>query len=145
MSKDNRNLPSAIKRDIQLLDSVSGRREYKRPNAQKYGVYATPVIIPGEDASEFHALLAELLDWWKPSGPSLRHAVHRLAESMWRLRRVEKAVQTELCQNTFDPQHPAFQEEWGYIICFIPACAPNRKSVLRSMQKSICGPIKSTT
>jgi len=101
---------------LRLLNSVAGRRKYKRPNAQKYGVYATPVIIPGEDQSEYQALLAELLDWWRPAGPDLRHAVYRLADSMWRLRRLNKAVQTELCTNTFDPKHPAFQEQWGYIM-----------------------------
>jgi hypothetical protein len=49
-------------------------------------------------------------------GPSLRHAVHCLADSMWRLRRLKKAVQTELSVNTFEPQHPAFREEWGYVM-----------------------------
>jgi hypothetical protein len=116
MSKDNRDLAAASKRDIRLLNSVIGGRKHKRPNAQKYGVFATPVIIPGEDYSEFQRLLDELLDEFKPVGPSLRHAVHCLADSMWRLRRLKKAVQTELCVNTFDPQHPAFQEGWGYIM-----------------------------
>jgi hypothetical protein len=35
---------------------------------------------------------------------------------MWRLRRLKKAVQTELCTDTFDPKHPAFDEQWGFIM-----------------------------
>src|SRR5262249_39576707 len=94
------------------------RRKCKRPNAQKYGIFATPVIIPGEDRDEFFALLAELVAEWNPTGPSLRHAVYCLADSMWRLRRLKKAVQTELCTDTFDRKHPAFQEQWVFIMFY---------------------------
>jgi hypothetical protein len=114
MRKQDQSIPLELKRDIRLLNSVIDRRKYKRPNAQKYGIFATPVIIPGEDRDEFFELLNELLVEWNPSGPSLRHAVHCLADSMWRLRRLKKAVQTELCTDTFDPKHPAFRESWGF-------------------------------
>ena len=116
MRKQDHDLPPDLKRDIRLLNSVIDRRKYKRPNAQKYGIFATPVIIPGEDRDEYFELLAELLVEWNASGPSLRHAVYCLADSMWRLRRLKKAVQTELCTDTFDPKHPAFQEQWGFIM-----------------------------
>jgi hypothetical protein len=116
MRNQNHSIPPALKRDAQLINSVIRSRKYKRPNAQKHGVFATPVIIPGEDPSEFQELLAELMDEWQPLGPSLRHAVYCLADSMWRVRRLKKSVQTELCQNTFDPRHPAFREEWGFIM-----------------------------
>ena len=112
MRTQNSSLPPALKRDIQLFNN--GRRKYKRPNAQKHGVFATPVIIPGEDPSEFYHLLADLMVEWKPSGPSLRHALHCLADSMWRMRRLKKSVQTELQVNTFDPHHPAFDDGWGF-------------------------------
>jgi len=118
MREQDHSIPPALKRNIRLPDSVIRRRKYKRPNAQKYGIFATPVIIPGEDRDEFFELLAELLVEWNPSGPSLRHAVHCLADSMWRLRRLKKAVQTELCTDTFDPKHPAFQEQWGFIMFY---------------------------
>jgi hypothetical protein len=116
MSGNSKNVSPALEHDSRLINSVIRSRKYKRPNAQKYGVFATPIIIPGEDPSEFQALLADLIDEYKPSGPSLRHALHCVADSMWRLRRLQKAVQTELCQNTLDPQHPSFREEWGYIM-----------------------------
>jgi len=116
MRKQNQSIPLELKTDSRLKQSVVSRRKYKRPNAQKYGIFATPVIIPGEDPSEFQAVLAELIEEWKPAGPSLRHALHCLADSMWRLRRLKKAVQTELCTDTFDPKHPAFQEQWGFIM-----------------------------
>jgi len=118
MPEQNHSIPPALKRDVRLLDSVIGRRKYKRPNAQKYGIFATPVIIPGEDRDEYFELLAELLVEWNASGPSLRHAVYCLADSMWRLRRLKKAVQTELCTDTFDPKHPAFEEHWGLMMFY---------------------------
>jgi hypothetical protein len=114
MRKQNdSNLP-VLKPDSRLINSVICSRKYKRPNALKHGVYATAALIPGENRKEFEELLAELLDEYKPSGPSLRHAVHCLADSMWRLRRLKKSVQTELHENTFGPHHPAFNEVWGF-------------------------------
>jgi hypothetical protein len=107
------NLPE-LNRDSRLINSTIRSAKYKRPNALKHGVYATPTLIPGENPKEFEELLAELLDEYKPLGPSLRHAVHCLADSMWRLRRLKKSVQTELYVNTFDPHHPAFNEAWGF-------------------------------
>src|SRR5271169_5322463 len=107
------NLPE-LNRDSRLINSTIRSAKYKRPNALKHGVYATPALIPGENRKEFEELLAELLDEYKPLGPSLRHAVHCLADSMWRLRRLKKSVQTELYANTFDPHHPAFNEVWGF-------------------------------
>ena len=98
--EDNSYSSQELKRDTRRLNSVIGQRKYKRPNAQKYGVYATPVIIPGEDRSEFQALLAELLAWWQPAGPDLRHAVHCLADTMWRLRRLKKGS-----SNRAPPKH----------------------------------------
>jgi hypothetical protein len=114
MSKDNRYLPPEFMRDSPLIDPAVRRSKCKRPNAFKHGVYATPTLIPGENRKEFEELLAELLDEYKPLGPSLRHAVHCLADSMWRLRRLKKSVQTELYVNTFDPHHPTFNEAWGF-------------------------------
>jgi len=83
MSKDNRYLPPEFMRGSPLIDSAVRRSKGKRPNAFKHGVYATPTLIPGENRKEFEELLAELLDEYKPLGPSLRHAVHCLADSMW--------------------------------------------------------------
>jgi hypothetical protein len=39
-----------------------------------------------------------------------------VADSMWRLRRLKKSVQTELCLNPCDPQHPVFDEVWGFVM-----------------------------
>jgi hypothetical protein len=114
MRKQNDSISPTLKPDGRLIDSVIRSRKYKRPNALKHGVYATPALIPGENRKEFEELLAELLGEYNPLGPSLRHAVHCLADSMWRLRRLKKSVQTELYENTFNPHHPAFNEAWGF-------------------------------
>jgi len=114
MRKQSDSNPPAPEHEGRLINSTIRTAKYKRPNALKHGVYATAVLIPGENRKEFEDLLAELLDEYKPLGPSLRHAVHCLADSMWRLRRLKKSVQTELYENTFDPHHPAFDEVWGF-------------------------------
>jgi hypothetical protein len=116
MRKQNHPIPPAPEHEGRLINSSIRSAKYKRPNALKHGVYATPVLIPGENQKEFEELLAELLDEYKPLGPSLRHAVHCLADSMWRLRRLKKSVQTELYENTFDPHNPAFDEVWGSVM-----------------------------
>src|SRR5262249_4942681 len=66
MSKRSRSLPLALNHNSRLNNSVARCRarrcKYKRPNAQKHGIFGTPVIIPGEDRREFQELLAELID-----------------------------------------------------------------------------------
>ena len=114
MRKQSDANPPELNRDSRSINSSIRSAKYKRPNALKHGVYATPALIPGENRQEFEELLAELLDEYKPLGPSLRHAVHCLADSMWRLRRLKKSVQTELYQNSFEPHNPAFDEAWGF-------------------------------
>jgi len=114
MRKQNDSIPPAPEHEGR--NSTVRSAKYKRPNALKHGVYATAVLIPGESRQEFEELLAELLDEYRPRGPSLRHAVHCLADSMWRLRRLKKSVQTELYENSFDPHNPAFDEVWGSLV-----------------------------
>jgi hypothetical protein len=115
MSKDN-NLPPAIKHDCRLNNSVSRSRKGKRPNALKHGFYAGAPLIPGEDPEEFNNLYAELIDEWKPSGPTLRDGVFELADLRWKQRRLKKFIQTKLGLTTFDPRNPAFNEAWGLIM-----------------------------
>jgi hypothetical protein len=83
MSEDNRYLPPAIKHDSRLNNSVTRSRECKRPNALKHGFYSGSPLIPGEDPEEFNNLYAELIDEWKPSGPTLRDGVFELADLRW--------------------------------------------------------------
>ena len=83
MRKQSDANPPDLNRDSRLINSSIRSARYKRPNALKHGVYATPALIPGENRQEFEELLAELLDEYKPLGPSLRHAVHGLADLMW--------------------------------------------------------------
>ena len=130
--------PPELNRDSRPINSTIRRAKYKRPNALKRGVYATSALIPGENRNEFDELLAELLDQYKPLGPSLRHAVHGLADSMWSLRRLKKSVQTELYENTFDPHHPAFDEVWGSAMFL-----SRLRAEPSNTRKNICAAIKS--
>ena len=114
MRKQNDSIPAALKPDNRLIDAVIRNRKCKRPNAQKHGLFARPLIIPGEDPREFDQILATLIAEWKPSGPTLRDALSDLAETKFRKRRLKNYVQTELHLYTFNPHHPAFNEVWGF-------------------------------
>ena len=70
MRKQNHAIPPVFKHNGRLNNSVAPRRRRKRPNAQKHGVFAEPLILPGEDPREFEALHAALIEEWSPSGPS---------------------------------------------------------------------------
>jgi hypothetical protein len=108
------SIPPALKPDSRLINAVTRSRKCKRPNAQKHGLFARPLIIPGEDPREFDQILAELIAEWKPAGPTLRDALSDLAETKFRKRRLKNYVQTELNLHTFNPHHPAFDEVWGF-------------------------------
>jgi hypothetical protein len=109
-----RAVSHATKHDGRLNNSVVRSRKWKRPNALKHGVHAQALIIPGEDRHEFEQLYDELIDEWKPSGPTQRDAVLDLADSKWRKRRLTKYVQMR--KDTFYPDHPAFNEVRGLYI-----------------------------
>jgi hypothetical protein len=114
MRKQNDSIPTVLKADSRLINAVIRGRKCKRPNAQKHGLFARPLIIPGEDPREFDQILAELIAEWKPAGPTLRDALADLAETKFRKRRLKNYVQTELHLHTFNPHHPAFDEGWGF-------------------------------
>src|SRR5262249_22539285 len=88
-------------------------RKYKRPNAQKCGLYARPAFIPGEDPREFDQIYSELIEYWQPAGPDLRDAHRELAEVKFHKLRLKRYIRTELNLYTFNPHHPAFDEMWG--------------------------------
>jgi hypothetical protein len=107
----------ALKNNGRLNNSAVVRsRKYKRPNALKHGVYAETALIPGEDPREFDGLLAELMDEWKPLGPTLRDALFELADLKWKLRRLKKYIQTRLSAMTLDPRSPSFDETYGNVM-----------------------------
>ena len=84
--------------------------KWKRPNAQKHGVFSATAILPGEDEEEFKELHTALIDEWRPVGATEEDAVLSIAKAVWRKRRVQKFLEVQLKQNTADPNHPAYQE-----------------------------------
>ena len=92
MRKLNHSIP-VPKYDSRLINSVVRSRKYKRPNAQKAGIFAAATIMPGEDSREYQELIIELMDEWNPSGPTLREGVLDLADLIWKRRRLRKFIQ----------------------------------------------------
>src|SRR6516164_2838230 len=82
MRKQNHSIPPVLRHNSGLNNSAIRSRKCKRPNALKHGFYSVAPLIPGEDPREFQEILAELMDEWKPSGPTLPHAV--LEPPAWR-------------------------------------------------------------
>ncbi|HET8918767.1 MAG TPA: hypothetical protein VFN27_03715 [Xanthobacteraceae bacterium] len=128
MRKHNRYLPPALKPTGRLNNSVVSHRRRKRSNAQTHGVFAEPLILPGEDPREFEALHAALIKEWTPSGPSEQSLVYGIADAMWRKRRSQEFVQAKAISNSMRPDHPAFDEtrgliSFGYLMCRKPETA----------------------
>jgi hypothetical protein len=80
-----------------LNDGAARHPKWKRPNAQKSGVFADPLILPGEDPREFEALHSALIEEWTPSGPTEEGKVFGIAR-----RGVAQASLAEICPGQGD-------------------------------------------
>jgi hypothetical protein len=128
MRKQNHSIPSEPNHNSQLNNSIVSRRKRKRPNAQKHGVFAEPLILPGEDPREFEALHAALIAEWNPSGPSEQSRVFGIADAEWRKLRSRRFALAKAISNSLRPDHPAFDEArgliaFGYRMCREPETA----------------------
>ena len=75
-------------------------------NAQKGGLFAEPLILPGEDSREFEALHAALIEEWSPSGPSEQSKVFGIADAEWRKLRSRRFAQAKAISNSMRPTTP---------------------------------------
>jgi len=108
-----------------LIDVATPPPQWKRPNAQKHGVFSATPTIPGEEPREFQELHSAVIDEWQPSGPSEEDAVFSLADLMWRKCRAQRFVQAKLKAATFDARTPAFDESRGLaIFAYVMTIAP---------------------
>ena len=128
MRKQNHSIPPVLKHNGRQNNSVVSRRKPKRPNAQKHGVFAEPLILPGEDPREFEALHSALIEEWTPSGPSEQSRVFGIADAEWRKLRSRRFAQAKAIANSLSPDHPAFDEArgliaFGYLMCREPETA----------------------
>ena len=115
MPKHNGYLPPALKPTDRLNNSAAPHRRRKRANAEKSGVFAEPLILPGEDPREFEALHSALIDEWTPSGPSEQSKVFGIADAEWRKGRSRRFAEAKGISNSMRPDHPAFDEARGLI------------------------------
>ena len=122
MRKQNQSNALVPRPDGRRNTSVVLHRKHKRPNAQKHGVFADPLILPGEDPREFEALHSALIEEWTPSGPSEQSRVFGIADAEWRKLRSRRFAEAKAISNSLRPDHPAFDEtrgliSFGYLIC----------------------------
>jgi hypothetical protein len=92
-------------------EGLMPNRRWKKPNAQKHGVFSNAPIIPGEDPREFQQLLEEVAEEWQPDGTTEQDAVLTIAKGMWLKRRFQRFVEVQSMKNMADPKHPAYDEE----------------------------------
>jgi len=128
MRKQNQSNALVPRPDGRPNTSIAPRRRRKRSNAQKHGVFAEPLILPGEDPREFEALHAALIEEWTPSGPSEQSRVFGMADAEWRKLRSRRFAEAKAISNSLRPDHPAFDETrgliaFGYLICREPETA----------------------
>ncbi len=93
---------------------MSERKNHKKPNALKHGVFAQGLILPGEDAKEFAELFASLMEEWTPQGTTECDAVLSIAKAMWRKKRLQKFRQAEVMRRMLDPADPAEHSYNGF-------------------------------
>src|SRR5271168_1190464 len=55
-----------------------------RFNALRHGVLSRYIVLPWEDADEYHGLLDSLVAEHAPQGPTEEHLVEELAGALWR-------------------------------------------------------------
>jgi hypothetical protein len=91
---------------LQRLGFMSNRP----PNALKHGAFAKMMILPWEDPQEFEKLHAGLVEEWKRVGPTEHDAVLSIAKGMWRKRRMQNFLFSELERHRADPNHAAYDE-----------------------------------
>src|SRR6516165_3106843 len=139
MRDQNHSILPVLQHRSRLTNSIVSSRKRRRSNAQKAGVFAEPLILPGEDAHEFEALHSALIEEWDPSGPSEQSRVFGIADAEWRKLRARRFVQAKAITNSLTPCHPAFDETrgliaFGYLICRQPetAFAEYASSLLRA-------------
>jgi len=98
-----------------LNDGAARQPKWKRPNAQKSGVFAEPLLLPGEDPHQFEAIHSALIEEWTPSGLSEESKVFGMADAEWRKLRSRRFAQAKAIANSLNPAHPAFDEARGLI------------------------------
>ena len=139
MRRQNHALAPALKQNGRLNNSVVLYRKHKRPNAQTHGVFAEPLILPGEDPREFKALHSALIKEYSPSGLSEHSCVFGMADAEWRKLRSRRFALAKAIGNSLNPDHPAFDETrgliaFGYLLCREPetAFAEHASKLLRA-------------
>lgn len=73
------------------LPAEPGGTDITRFNALRHGVLSRYMVLPWEDADEYHTLVAALAGEHAPQGPTEEHLVEELAGILWRKRRLRLA------------------------------------------------------
>ena len=82
----------------------------KRPNALKHGAFCPVAVLPGEDPSEFAAVLSVLRLEWNPVGLTEEDAVLTVATAIWRKRRVQRFLKGKVTIGTLRADRPTYDE-----------------------------------
>ena len=84
-------------------------------NSLRHGLRARTVVLPAENAGEFHQLCSDLEAEWQPQSRTEQFYVEQVAVSQWKLTRVEvaeKSILTQEARATF--QIPLIDKLWQF-------------------------------
>jgi hypothetical protein len=119
--------------------------EATRFNALRHGVLSRYIVLPWEDADEYHARLEALVAEHAPQGPTEEHLVEEMAGILWRKRRLwlaEAAAYRRGLYNALSSQTAKAalvlldvegQSQW--VVDAIRTTATDTKQAIREMQE----------
>jgi hypothetical protein len=85
-------------------------RNRNHANALQHGAFSKLMILPWEHLQQFEELHADLIEEWKPDGPTEHDAVFTIAKGMWRKRRMQHFLSSEIERHRLMPNHAAYDE-----------------------------------
>jgi hypothetical protein len=107
-------------------------------NGLRHGLRARTVILPGENADDFHQLCDDLETEWQPQSRTEHFYLEQMAISQWKLTRIElaeKSIALEACAAQI--QVPLLDRLWQSQ-CRLERSYARAQRELQRLQKSRC-------
>jgi hypothetical protein len=101
--------PSRIAANQQNAQKSTGPRtpegkEVSKYNRLRHGLASPLIVLPFEDQNEYNNLYASFCEEYSPAGPTEESLVKQIADSQWKLRRLEKVENHVLAAMLDTPQ-----------------------------------------
>jgi hypothetical protein len=95
MATASQNLANRANAQHSTGPQTEAGKERSSRNSYKHGLTSSRVVLPGEDAAEYDAFRADILEQYQPANATEQILAEELAAAGWRLNR-SRAVETEI-------------------------------------------------